>query len=65
MVRYIVDFYFVVGDYRFDYVFFFEVGDVLVGEWVVDFYMVDEGSDGDEVVGLDIFVEFFRGGFVE
>ena len=31
----------------------------------VDLKSVDEGGDGYETVGLDIFVEFVRGGFIE
>lgn len=31
----------------------------------IDLESVDEGGDGDEAVGLDVFVEFVGGGFVE
>ena len=31
----------------------------------VDLESIHERGDGDEAVGLDVFVEFVRGGFVE
>ena len=31
----------------------------------VDLQAIDEGGDGDETVGLHVFVEFVGGGFVE
>ena len=31
----------------------------------IDLQSIDERGDGDETVGLDVFVEFIRGGFVE
>ena len=31
----------------------------------INLQSVDEGGDGDEAVGLDVFVEFVGGGFVE
>lgn len=43
----------------------FEVGEGLAGQAAVDLQTVDEGSDGDEAVGLDILVELLGGGLVE
>ena len=37
----------------------------LPGETAIDLQSIDEGGDCDEAVGLDVFVEFVRGGFVE
>ena len=34
-------------------------------EATIDLQPVHEGRDCDETVGLDVFVEFVRGGFVE
>ena len=31
----------------------------------VDLQSIDKGGNGDEAVGLDVFVEFVRGGFIE
>ena len=34
-------------------------------EAAIDLQAIDEGGDGDQAVGLHVFVEFVRGGFVE
>ena len=31
----------------------------------IDFQPIDERGDGNEAVGLDVFVEFVRGGFIK
>ena len=31
----------------------------------IDLQAIDKGRDGDESIGLHVFVEFIRGGFVE
>lgn len=48
-----------------DLTLLFEVGEGLAGQAAVDLQTVDEGSDGDEAVGLDILVELLGGGLVE
>lgn len=65
MARHTVDLHLAVGDHRLDHALLLEVGDALAGERAVDLHTVDEGSDGDEAVGLDILVELLRGGLVE
>ena len=52
-------------DHRLDHALLLEVGDALAGQGTVDLHAVDENSDGDEAVGLDILVELLRGGLVE
>lgn len=42
-----------------------EVGDALAGERPVDLHAVDENSDGNQAVGLDILEELLRGALVE
>ena len=42
-----------------------EVGKGLAGERAVNLQAIDEGSDGDEAVRLDVLVELVRGGLVE
>lgn len=37
----------------------------LPGQGSVDLQSIDQGGNGDETVGLDVLVEFVRGGFVE
>lgn len=48
-----------------DLTLLFEVGEGLAGQAAVDLQTVDEGSDGDEAVGLDILVELLGCGLVE
>ena len=43
----------------------FEVSESPAGQAAVDLKTVDEGSDGDEAVGLDILVELLGSGLVE
>lgn len=42
-----------------------EVINASAGERAVDLHAVDENSDGNETIGLDILVELLRGGLVE
>lgn len=42
-----------------------QVGEGLPGQAAVDLQSVDEGSDGDEAVGLHILVELLGSGLVE
>jgi hypothetical protein len=60
-----VDLHLAVGDNRLDHALLLEVGKALAGQRAVDLHAVDEGSDGDEAVRLDILVELLRGGLVE
>lgn len=48
-----------------DLTLLFEVSEGLAGQAAVDLQTVDEGSDGDEAVGLNILVELLGGGLVE
>lgn len=42
-----------------------EVLEALTGQGAVDLESVDEGSDGDETVGLDVLVQLVGSGLVE
>ena len=42
-----------------------KVGEGLAGERAVDLQTVDEGGDGDQTVGLNLFLKTVRGGLVE
>lgn len=53
------------GDDGLDHALLLEISEALASEGTVDLHAVDEGSDGDETVGLDILVELLRGGLVE
>lgn len=53
------------GDNGLDHALLLEIGQALAGKRAVDLHAVDEGSDGDEAVGLDILEELLRGLLVE
>ena len=42
-----------------------QIAQSLPGQAAIDLQAIDECSDCDEAVGLDVFVEFVRGGFVK
>ncbi len=42
-----------------------QVGQASAGNGTVDLHSVDQDRDGDQAVGLDIFVKLVRGGLVE
>jgi hypothetical protein len=54
-----------VGDNGLDEALLLEVIEALAGQGTVDLHSVDESSDGDQAVGLDILVELLGGGLVE
>ena len=53
------------ADNLLDLTLLFEVGEGLAGQAAVDLQTVDEGSDGDEAVGLDVLLELLGGVFIE
>ena len=48
-----------------DNTFLLQIVQRLPGQAAIDLQPVDEHGDGDEAVGLDVFVQFVRGGFVQ
>jgi RNA-binding protein YhbY len=54
-----------VGDNGLDKALLLEVGKALASERAVDLHSVDQSSDGDQTVRLDILVELLGGGLVE
>ena len=63
--RHTVNLHLAVLNNRLDQALLLEVPEALPGERAVDLHSVDEGSDGDETVRLDILVELLGGGLVE
>ena len=53
------------GNDWLDETLLFQVAEALSGQRAVDFHSVDENSDGNQTVGLDVLVELLRGGLVE
>jgi hypothetical protein len=53
------------SDDRLDHALLLKVLDALAGEGAVDLHSVDQDSDGDEAVGLDILVELVGSGLVQ
>ena len=53
------------GDDGLDEALLLEVSDALTGERTVDLEAIDEGSDGDEAVRLDVLHELLGGSLVE
>lgn len=60
-----VDLHLAVRGDGLDQALLLEVGDALAGQRAVDLHAVDENSDGNQAVGLDILVELLGGGLVE
>ena len=60
-----VDLHLAVGDNRLDQTLLLQLLDALAGERAVDLQSIDERSDGDETVRLDILVELVGSGLVE
>lgn len=60
-----VDLHLAVGDNGLDEALLLEVVEALAGQRSVDLHSVDENSDGDQTVRLDILVELLGGGLVE
>ena len=64
-VKHTVDVQLAVSDDLLDEALLLQVGKRLSCEGAIDLQSIDEGGDGDETVGLDIFLEFVGGGFIE
>lgn len=60
-----VDLHLAVGDNGLDHALLLEVGNALACQRAVHLHSVDESSDSDETVRLDILVELVGGGLVE
>jgi hypothetical protein len=54
-----------VADNLLDLTLLLEVGKGLAGKGAVDLQAIDEGSNGDQAVGLNILVELLKGGLLE
>jgi len=54
-----------VSDNLLDDALLLQVGQTSASNGTVDLHSVDENRDGDQAVGLDIFVKLVRGGLVE
>jgi hypothetical protein len=54
-----------VRDNLLDDALLLQVGQTSAGNGAVDLHSVDQDRDGDQAVGLDIFVKLVRGGLVE
>jgi hypothetical protein len=54
-----------VRDNLLDDALLLQVGQTSAGNGTVDLHSVDQDRDGDQAVGLDIFVKLVRGGLVE
>lgn len=66
MVRsHTVDLHLAVRGNGLDQALLLEIINASAGERTVDLHAVDENSDGNETIGLDILVELLRGGLVE
>jgi len=60
-----IDLHLAVSDHRLDHALLLQVLDTRPGERAVDLHPIHECRDGDEAVGLDIFVELIGGGLVK
>lgn len=60
-----VDLHLAVRNDRLDQALLLQLLDALAGKRAVDLQSIDESSDGDETVRLDILVELVGGGLVE
>lgn len=60
-----VDAQLAVSDNLLDLALLLQVVQRLPRQTPVDLQSIDKRGDGDEAVGLDIFVKFVRGGFIE
>lgn len=60
-----VDAQLAVSDNLLDLALLLQVIQCLPRQTPIDLQSIDKGGDGDEAVGLDVFVEFVRGGFIE
>lgn len=64
MVR-TVDEHLAVRDDGLDLSLLLQVLQALASQGAIDLQSVDQGSDGDEAVGLDVLVQLLRSGLVE